>query len=56
MMAAFFYAESWEDAAKQLSKYYGDELISMYIELYDTGDFTFSVEKARIIKDLMNLR
>ena len=51
----FFYAESWEDAAKQLSEYYGDELVSIHIELYEIGDFTFSVEKARAIKDLMNL-
>ena len=51
----FFYAESWEDAAKQLSEYYGDELISIHIELYEIGDFTFSLEKANAIKDLMNL-
>ena len=51
-----FYAESWEDAAKQLSEYYKDELISIHIELYDIGDFTFSREKARFIKDAMNLR
>ena len=51
----FFYAESWEDAAKQLSEYYEDKLISIHIELYEIGDFTFSLEKANAIKDLMNL-
>ena len=51
----FFYAIDWKDAAKQLSEYYKDELISMHIELYEVGDFTFSLEKARTIKDTMNL-
>ena len=47
------YADSWDDAAKQIHEIYQDDLVSMSIEMFDEYDFIFPLKKAREIKSLI---
>lgn len=51
----FAYATDWDEAALILKDTYADELISMTIEMYDNYSFCFPLEKARKIKEAMDL-
>lgn len=48
------HANDWGDAADQLRDYYGDELMSMTIELYDSDIIAFDVSVAREIKTIID--
>ena len=50
----FIYANDWGDAAEQLRNYYGDELMSMTIELYDNDAMMFDISTAREIKTIVD--
>lgn len=50
----FFYANSYEEAAADLENSYKDcNLLNMTIELWDVFELTFSVNKAREIRNIM---
>lgn len=51
----FSYASDWDEAALDIKNAYGSELISMHIEMFDSYEFNFSIEKARQIKEAMGL-
>lgn len=50
----FFYANDWSDAADHLRDYYGDELMSMTIEMYDSDTMAFDINTAREIKTIVD--
>lgn len=50
----FFYASSYEEAAAELEVAYRDcNLMSMSIEIWDSFELTFPVNKAREIRNFM---
>ena len=50
----FFYAKSYEEAAADLETSYKDcNLLNMTIELWDVFELTFSINKAREIRNIM---
>lgn len=49
----FSYADDWDDAAHQLKNAYSDELITMYIEMFDTYSLCFKKETAQKIKEMI---
>ncbi len=51
----FAYASDWDTAAKDLQEMYKDSLLSMTIEMFDSYEFSFSLEKARKVKEAMGL-
>lgn len=51
----FSYAADWDEAARDLKETYCDELCSMKIEMYDNWEFSFPIDKARKIKEIMGL-
>lgn len=51
----FAYAADWDEAANVLKDAYRDELLSMTIEMFDSYEFFFPIEKARKIKEAMGL-
>jgi hypothetical protein len=52
----FSYAENYTEAAADISQAFGESnIIDVKIEIFDTYEFTFPVEKARKIKEIMNI-
>lgn len=52
----FSYAENYVEAAADVSQAFGESnIIDMKIEMFDTYELTFTVEKARAIKEAMEV-
>ena len=52
----FSYASNYAEAAADVSNAFGEgNIVDMKIELFDTYELTFPIEKARAIKEAMNL-
>ena len=51
----FAYAADWDEAAAVVKEAYGDELVSMHLEMFDNYEFCFPLAKARKIKEVMGV-
>ena len=48
----FLFAKDLAEAAKEIQTFYGtDEIINLYIEMWDNMEMIFPIEKARLIKE-----
>lgn len=48
-------ADNFKDAMDQIETYYGQELISIKIELFDASVFTFADEHYKLIRTLLEV-
>lgn len=52
----FSYASDYTEAAADVSNAFGEgNILDMKIEMFDTYELTFTVEKARAIKEAMSI-
>jgi hypothetical protein len=49
----FIFAESYADAAQQIEARYGNDLVSMTLEMLDDWALVFEINEARKIKDMV---
>ena len=48
----FLFAKDLAEAAKEIQGFYGiDEIINLYVEMWDSMEMVFPIEKARLIKE-----
>lgn len=48
------FSDSWADAAKQLEEYYGEEIESMHIEMFEDGLIEFPAEYYNSIHSILS--